>query len=130
MTIRDRINDAVREYITIPEDIRRLMGQANYSLYYGPDVPEEDWPGWSEAIDKLSDWADDAIPGELFVDEDSEYVMTDEPEGEYIDPETGEHCEDPDNTPGSFWADPPPYYKLDRLDIERIIFGRELASYI
>jgi len=122
-TMRDEAEKEIKNYVIkeMPDDIKTLRSLALWSLYYGPSIEgqkgEENWPGWSKAVDIISNWVNDNI-SELWYDQESGVVLDKEPNG-YQDEETEEWIE-------PMWSD---YIKYDSRDVKRIVFG-ELASYI
>ena len=43
----------------LPVNVKRLIAQANFDLYYGPSGNDDDYPGFSIAVRAISDWAED-----------------------------------------------------------------------
>lgn len=125
MSLVNRANDIVDKWVEdqVPADIRRLVSMARFDLYYGPlevgfrdeGDPNEPYPGFSEACDRISRCLEDIIE-DVWVDMDCEDVSTSEPEGFYD---------------GDEWIEPflENVYHFDRGDVKRAYLG-ELASYL
>ena len=115
----DTAEDDVVKYFRgkIPNDIKKLIRQAKYSLYYGPDVPDEDWPGWSTATEKISEWMNNNLE-DVYYDVQSGNVQTSEPQPE-VDEETGE----------TYDIYPEDWYHYESNDVKKLLLG-ELASYV
>lgn len=122
-TMRDEAEKEISNYVIkkMPDDIKTLRRLALWSLYYGPSIEgqdgEENWPGWSKAIDIISNWVNDNI-SDLWYDQQIGEVLNEEPKG-YQEEGTEEWIE-------PMWDD---YIKYDSRDVKRIVFG-ELASYM
>lgn len=117
-----KLNQIVRDFYPVSEDLQRLINSANYDLYFGPYQVGEDldgdgvlYPGFDSALDKICDELSEV--GDLFIDISCEYTTEEEPEP-YEDTETGEIIE-------PFWED---WMKLDRKDVLCILLGKELAA--
>jgi hypothetical protein len=120
-------------------DVRRLINQATFDLWYGPGVGDDDndaprYPGFGPACDQIKA-ALASLPSTLYLFDDWEGWSETEPEahpcdecgGTAIDSEDAEdRC--PYCVRGS--VEPDPYYALDRSEVVRIIVGKELAEYI
>ena len=85
---------------------------------------EVKWPGFSAALDRISSWASDNLPSQVWVDMDCDEscaVSENEPEGfwEYVDSETEKEWVEPftENT-----------YVLDYKEIKQAVFG-EVSKY-
>lgn len=105
MTRLERMDKAIQDAIEVPEDIKRLAGQAASDLYFGPsDSEAEDYPGFQRACRAVAEWC--AELGALYFSWDLEDV-TSEPNDDVAD-----------------------YLKLRSLDIKRALFGRDLAEYL
>lgn len=105
--MNDLIKEAVKDYFEkdVPEDIRRLAGQATNDLYFGPYETDEEYPGFVTAVAAVREWVSDNIPAQVWVDEDGEVFLRD-PELDY------------------------PYYELEYKDTLECLFNSELISYI
>ena len=117
MRIEER-EQLIREYYKMPADIQDLTQRANYDLYAGPVCDDPEYPGFCAATDEMAKWFAQQ-PQQVWVDTDCGEVLDREPEG-YEDEETGE------------WVDPDWEFftYFDVKDVKRVLFGRELASYI
>lgn len=112
------------DYIKIPDNIKFYIRAANYDLHDGPrgvrEDDEHEWVGFTNACNIIRNWfRDNDIGNQLWVDMDCESVYDKEPEPT-IDEETGSYIE-------PNWAD---IYLFEDKDIKRVVFGKELASYI
>lgn len=120
---------AIKErFADMPKDVERAGRLASWDLWNGPltcceecgsdslstCACEHPYPGFQRACDVVSRWADENV-GTLYLEIDTGYVSSEEPQGEEID---GEYVE------------PLPYYVIERGDILAALFGRELASYL
>lgn len=123
---QDKIKALVSAHVRadMPDEIKSLVRLALADLHFGPahaypaidDAEIEAFPGFESATLKISAWARDNMPSELWVDLDCEEVLTSAPQGEEVDgewvePYTAETCQ------------------LERADIKRAVFG-ELAEYV
>jgi len=113
-TIEKVVNEAIKESITVPEDIQAQAEMANYDLYHGP-VPEGDivddkvYLGFVKAVEAISGFVDEFI-GDIYVNHMS-----------------GEVAREPlleDEMDLSDWI------QVDRSSVLKILFGKELASYV
>ena len=125
----------------IPDDVRRLIGMANWDLYNGPSgggLEDEDeqgetiYPGFETACKRIREALDDTLPSVLYVD-DQDCYSTEEPKAEEchectdgVTPE-GEKCW---ACGASGYIDPEPYTELDRHELMRAIVGKELVQYL
>lgn len=113
------VEKLVKEHVTskMPARIKKLVSGARTDLYGGPYSKTDmrafgvsRWPGYSKAIDEISDWASDHV-SELWVDTGAGFVMDSEPEG-FTDEDTGEYVE-------PFWEE---IAHFDRRDVMRAVF--------
>lgn len=129
----------------LSEDVRKLIKQANFDLFYGPindgavgDPAEGDedlakYPGFTTACKQIRD-AIDALPSSLYVDEETDEVRESEPEQETCGDCHGEGgngegiCEGCNGVggfePAGTWV------HLERREIRSLIVGSELVSYL
>jgi hypothetical protein len=121
-TMADTAEEEIANYVVkkMPENIKTLRRLAMWSLYYGSiegHEGEEQWPGWSKAVDIIRSWVNDNIY-DLWYDVESGEVLEKEPEG-YKDEETEE------------WIEPvyEDYIQHDSRIIKNLVFG-ELAEYV
>ena len=136
-------------------EIRKLIGQANYDLWYGPckngaygDPAEgdEEWdsyPGFTKACDAI-EHALRVLPSDLYFDADTGEVLEKKPEAERCEDCQGEGsitethptvettravkcsaC----NGLGCFDADGD-WWHIERNDIRVALVGQELSNYI
>lgn len=120
----------------LDERLRKLIGQANFDLYYGPsggglDDTEEDgetspYPGFDTACRTIRTMLEDEIPSHIFVDEQDCWWET-EPVADECYGCEGAGCKDCD---GSGSVEPEPYAKVDRRALIQAIVGKELAGYV
>lgn len=108
----------------LPAETNRLCNMARWDLYNGPldaGQLEEDgfsYPGWSKAADLLQAWAEENLY-EVWVCDDTDEVLTSEPEPGYTDEETGEWME-------TEWE----FRHFSHRDVTRIILGSVVADHI
>jgi len=132
----------------IDAETLKLIGEANFDLYYGPsggglDDEESTYPGFVTACRKIHTALSDVVPSVLYVD-DQDCWSTVEPcaeecpdcggtgkmlvEGEDEDDADGHtYCRNCDGRGG---FEPTPYYEVDRAELVRAIVGRELAGHV
>jgi hypothetical protein len=129
----------------LSEDVRKLIKQANYDLFYGPindgavgDPAEEDeelskYPGFTSACKQIRDALDD-LPSDLYLDEESDEVRTSEPEHEKCEACDGEGLVDDitcEECQGNCGFEPAgTWYHAERSDILGVVVGKELAAYV
>jgi hypothetical protein len=121
------IDKAVSSYAqgifdALPDNVKPLINQANYDLYFGP-VDEgfelyedgDTYPGFSKALDLISE----ALPNihDVYFDECFGEIVECEPEA-YFDDEFQE------------WIEPDQYYLIESTDILKALLGKELYQYI
>jgi len=121
------IDEAVSNYAqdiwdSLPSNIKPLINQANYDLYFGPveegfemNQDGDTYPGFSKALDLISE----ALPNihDIYVDGFCGEVLECEPEA-YFDDELQE------------WIEPEEYYLVESVDILKALLGKELYQYI
>jgi hypothetical protein len=115
------LEKVVAKHFTIPKQIHAMAMLATRDLYFGPNVQDEDYPGFATAIKHVKTWAQNNIPSTLWVDMDCEQCLESEPDYGFEDEETGEFVEYyMENT-----------YHLDSYrDILKCIFDSELVFYL
>jgi hypothetical protein len=106
----------------MPDEIKKLINLALYDLdsgptYYSDETYEEELTcfdkdavpfNFSKAVKEISAWVDDDMPSPLYMPVWSGYIET------RLDDDLG------------FGE----YYEWSRSEIARIVFGKELASYL
>jgi len=138
MKALDRTIEAwAKEYrASLEPEIRRLIVQANWDLFYGPGCPDADddrsaYPGFETAMDQITRALDD-VPSVLYVNTDAECWTE-------TAPETVETCwecngETPDEPcavcrgDGVIETSYPDTYQVDRSTLVRALLGSELAG--
>jgi len=109
--IQRAVDEAVREHFKnlVPEDVKAQAEMANYDLWHGPvsageEIDGETYLGFTRAVDKIRDFADEI--GDIYVDHMTGEISLSEPDafGDWV--------------------------HVNRSDILRSLFGRELVSYI
>lgn len=152
--MRDSIAEAVRDHIAVPPHVRACAGACQYDLLYGPSwsaIPSSGIEAFTadhlatyraDLEDMESDGATltetyvgpvgealraflEVLPSTLYVDDDCGICMESEPEGEFIDGETFEPCDESDE--GAIYCEPSPFYALDGREIVEALFGRTIA---
>jgi len=129
----------------LSEDVRKLIKQANYDLFYGPindgavgDPAEEDeelakYPGFTSACKQIRD-AIDGLPSDLYIDTDSGEVRDSEPEAERCEACEGEGVVDGitcEECQGHGGFDPSgDWWHAERREIRACLLGTELVSYL
>jgi hypothetical protein len=96
----------------VDPQLRKLIAQAKYDLFYGPHT-EEGYPGWDSAIRQIGNRVQ---LGDVWVDTQADLVLESEPEayeqdGQWIEPE---------------WGD---YIHFDSVAVKKAVLG-ELAPYV
>jgi hypothetical protein len=112
----------------LPAEVRTLISQANFDLYYGPsggglDDEDSTYPGFTTACRRIREALSDAVPSTLYVDEDDCYSTT-EPSAESCG-----GCEDCSGEDLCV-VEPTAYASVDRAVLVRALVGRELAGYV
>src|SRR5271163_270507 len=135
----------------LSEQVRKLISQANFDLYYGPvqdgavgDPAEgdEEWnsyPGFTTATKTISQELQ-ALPSDLYIDDMCGDVSEHEPQAEKCESCNGEGvCDNEEDnlTPGTCnnchghgYFDPEEYWHIERADIRQAIVGKELSEYL
>lgn len=154
MTIDKTVDRALSKWIeeqkgNLHKRIQRLISLASWNLYYGPNMEGQDdeedtddgekvvWPGFSVACHEISA-AIEELPREVWVDIQSEYVGTEEPQADSYEDDNPDFDpdspEDEDDNPKTItvvnepcWED---YRKVEWSQIKAALFGGELAKYI
>lgn len=116
-TLAEWIEAQTKEF---PQRIKRLMNSANFDLYHGPDVEDDDYPGFVVACKELRQFFDD-VACELWIDVDSGEVMTSEPRA------YAENFGD-----GDEWIEPnwETIYHVERREVLNAFLGSELAASV
>lgn len=134
--MRDALKKAIREAVPVPSHIREAAVACATDLRSGPqyacmpdsglwsDFSEDDWgpiPGdlegkvegvYAGAVgNMLREFIQD-MPGELFADEDEEFISAQEPQGEDVDGE---------------WMEPGPYRVICSKSILSALFGDTIS---
>lgn len=111
-SVQDTLKADVVAYFTakMPEEVQRAWANASANLMHGPSAGEGTFQS-NTAI--VKEWADANI-FDVYYDEQTGEVMTDEPQG----------FED-----GDEWVEPGEYWQIDGYDAKRWVFG-ELARYV
>lgn len=146
MTINDTAKATAAEWLKgkLSARVLRLIALADWSLHCGPDMDGQDdgedsedgslvkWSGFESACDEIRAAFDD-LPGELWVDTQSDNVSESEPEAdEYEDVNPDYDPEDEDSeefvTVQVFpeWGD---YRKFEGAELRRLVLG-EMAEYV
>lgn len=99
----ERIADAYLREQVDPE-ILSLIAMANYHLFWG-SVEDEGWPGWTSAIDQISEALDD-LPNEIYVESWSESVVSPQ------------------------YAEENDYEDVIAVVTKRALLGKDLAQYV
>jgi len=109
---QDTLKKDVVAYFTakMPEEVQQAWANASANLMHGPSAGEGTFQS-NTAI--VKEWADANI-FDVYYDEQTGEVMTDEPQG----------FED-----GDEWVEPGEYWQIDGYDAKRWVFG-ELARYV
>ena len=96
-------------YKSLPEAARALIDAANFDLHFGPNPPDDDYPGFTAALDIIAAAIDEAEIRDAYIDETG-YISTSEPEpfDDYM----------------------PEFYIIPAEEIVRRIVGRELVQYL
>lgn len=116
--------------LLLTEEQEKIKRVATYDLYFGPIVSTDadiddllategtEYRGFEWACEQLRSTYE-ALPSELYVDDECDFVSEKEPEG-YLDEETGE------------WIEPylESTYLLTARDIREMVFGKELSQYL
>ena len=114
--------EAINAHFDMPEDVNFYANAANFDLYYGPRESFEDdpvpWQGFQHATKIVRDWVENNVH-DVYVDTDSDEVSDREPEP-WQDEETGD----------TFEPDLSTWRHYDERAVKRMLFGRELASYV
>jgi len=135
----------------LSEDVRKLISQANYDLWYGPindgavgDPAEGDeelskYPGFTSACEKIREECDE-LPSDLYLDTDTGEVRQSEPEPERcetcagtgeVEAEEGDGVEKCADCNGLCGFEPAgDWWHVERREIRHIILGKELAEHI
>ena len=131
------IEQSVRGYVEMPDDIARHANAALYDLYFGPYSPDhwreesdcESEPDYSFAYSTaiFFDWLDDI--GTLYVEEESACVSTSEPMGEYYTAKTDAYSDTPCDHFDSEYIEPMPYYVMESRDIADALGYGQLCGY-
>jgi len=131
--MKDALKDWTKETKeTLDAEVKKLISQANFDLYYGPsggglDDEDEDgtpaYPGFETACREIRRALSD-LPSTVYVDEDSGCWTTTEPSCW-----TCGGCEECDGEDLCV-LEPGPYVVYERKDLIRAIVGRELAEYV
>lgn len=117
------IESAIREAFPMPEDVRRHASAANCDLYFGP-LKRDHWRSedaddtlpdyeYCQSRDIFADWLESlALPA--YIELDSDFIMSREPEGEWLNDDF-EPCGPDDD--GAFFSEPGPYAEITRRDV-------------
>lgn len=131
----------IKENVKIPDNVKRMASLASWDLWYGPltycetcgadhlddcECGDLKYPGFEAACAIVSEWADENIES-LYVEDYSDYVLTKEPQGRWENSE-GDECDKFDED--AHYVEPEQYYFFERSDILKIIFDKELISYL
>lgn len=111
-SIQEHANNLFNE---IPDHVRGLIHAANLDLYFGPNEPDDDYPGFTAALDAIAEALEKLNITDVYVDECG--ILECEPEA-YFDDDLQE------------WIEPMDYYQVEAKDIIRKIVGKELIQYI
>ena len=112
---------AVDDYLKnlpIPDNIKNLINQANWDLYYGPIQDDPAYPGYISACAQISDALDEVGLYDIYVEDWSGCVLTSLPEpyededGEIIEPDYSE------------------IYLINRRELKQRLLGSELAANV
>jgi hypothetical protein len=114
------ILDSIQEHAntlfnSLPNTARGLIHAANLDLYFGPNEPNEDYPGFTAALDAIFEALENLNITDVYVDECG--ILECEPES-YFDEDS------------QSWVEPENYYLIEAKDIIRKIVGKELIQYI
>ncbi len=113
------IDQEIQQYVeslNLPNNIKTLISQAKYDLYYGPIVDDPEYPGFSTATSLISQALEDV--NDLWIDTFAGSYSTSEPEP--IEDDEGETIE-------PTYED---YLHLSRERVQQHIVGTELGKYL
>jgi hypothetical protein len=127
--MKPEIHKAIEAHVSPPPEIEKLGRLASWDLLCGPlNFCEEcgadrlsdctcsiKYPGFEKACAQVAEWSSELST--LYYEIDSDFLSENEPEG-FEDEESGD------------WVEPEPYYTIDRKDIVRAVFGKDLAEYL
>lgn len=131
MNTVQRIDQIIEENTDIDVDIRHKISLLNSDLYSGPLYFDKDGDecscfdfdlkpkqfDFTGAAREVMDYLRDVVPSEVYIDMETEEILTREPEG-WEDEETGEWIE-------PFWES---IYHVE--DVYKTLLGRELYNTI
>ena len=124
----------------LSKEIRRLLNQTYFDLYQGPTGNSEDYPGFTTAIKNIRSALDD-VPGNLYIDTDTDEILDSEPKWEKCikcngsgeAPNDFEHAEGGKCPECDGQCGFPPFgdwWHIEREDILKALVGDQLAAYI
>jgi hypothetical protein len=91
----------------LPEDVLKLINQANFDLHHGPVLDDDEYPGFVKAC-RLIIKAIDDLPSVIYLNTFSGEVLQDEPDD----------------------ADLNDWMVVERPQLLRELVGRELVAYV
>ena len=115
--MHQKIEQAIRaHYLPLRDErIVKLQNLASSDLYFGPieaeAEAEDNWPGFSKACDEIRAWSEEHLDSQVWYDSQAEVIETSEPQVE-------------DDSDWEF------YVLVERDEIKKAVFGRELADYL
>lgn len=128
----DSVTEAVKvHHAATVAPVKGLIGAANFDLYYGPSVPDEEYPGFVEAVDLIDNQLSEVE--EIWFDLHTEEVFTSEPGMTYECTECNGGDDSDCDCGGRGYEDrfmSGDLFYVDRAEVFRILLGRELASYL
>ena len=137
------LNEWAKQWKTenLDEEMRRLIRQADFDLWYGPirdggDPDCDEYPGFTEACDRIKDALRD-LPRELYIDADFGDWSESEPEPERCEACDGQgkvtdgderKCEECSGC-GCFEASGD-WWRIEYREVVEVIVGQELGEYV
>jgi hypothetical protein len=72
--MKDKLTQAIQEFVEMPPRIKMLTAAAKWDLNFGPHSEEDpEYTGFERACDEIRDWFSDGVPT-LFWDADAGFV--------------------------------------------------------
>lgn len=130
MNRTERMYTAIRERFPMPDNVRRMAREANRNLYDGPVASEY---SFGDCLGVFTEWLD-SLPTVYWLPDAAE-IADSEPEGEWIDIETGEPIDESDKLEDDCdasryaWRDPEAFQEIDAETIAEAHGFKMLYSY-
>lgn len=112
-TIKDVLTEWAQDLLERHPDIELAICQAKVDLWHGPVEGQLSFP---YLVDKVREWADENVPGTLWIDIQCECWQESEPEWEW-----GED--------GHMGPNPEDFIRIERSLLMQVLLG-DLARYI